>query len=106
MSETPQERPINRMPISEDLERRLGKRFQRQYQDPAVRQEIMQCPPVSAQLIAHLRLMFSDPGKEAHPTNPLLPQLLTIQYGCEKVLDYLERHHNMQSGKAREDLGV
>ena len=87
------------------LEQKLGAQIMNKRQDAELN-DLMQCPPVPPQLIAHLRLKFSDPGAEAKPTNPLLAQLLTIQYGCEKVLLYLEKHYEMQSAQARREREI
>lgn len=93
------------MQVSERLERRLGA----QHNQERAREErlaLMECPPVSARLIAHLEIMFSDPGKSANATNPMLGQLLTIQFGCAKVLNYLKAQHDRQSEVARGGMEV
>jgi len=74
--------------------------------DKAEARQAIECPPVSPHLLRHLRLLFSDVSKEAKPTNPLLPQLLTVQYGCDKVINYLERQYDAQSKAAREERGI
>jgi hypothetical protein len=91
--------------LPDKLERALGAQADLDRKRQEARQAI-ECPPVSPHLLRHLRLMFSDPSKEAKPNNPLLGQLLTIQYGCDKVLNYLERQYEAQSQAAREERGI
>lgn len=88
------------MPLPDKLEQRLGASFMQGRAEQA-RRDLVQCPPINPQLLAHLRMMFSDPGREAKPTNPMLGQLLTIQYGVEKVLNYMEKMYDAQSEAAR-----
>ncbi len=91
--------------ISERMERMIGA-ASADTRDDAEKQTLMQCPPVNPHLIKHLRMMFSDPGRAAKPTNPLLGQLLTIQYGVEKVLNYLQAQYDGQSAEARKARGI
>ena len=93
------------MPLPDKLERRLGAMHDNARED-AERQQAIECPPINPALIRHLEIMFSDPGKAAKPTNPLLGQLLTIQYGCDKVLNYLKGQYAAQSAAARRDRGI
>jgi len=91
--------------LPERLERLIGAQSNTA-RDKAEQNEAIQCPPVSPHLLRHLRLMFSDVSREAKPTNPLLGQLLIVQYGCDKVLNYLQRQYDAQSAAAREERGI
>jgi len=83
------------------LESHLGQQYNNKKLDKQVQDTLVNCPPVHPALLAHLRFKFQDPSKVAKPTNPQLAQLLTIQYGCDKVLNYLEQQYNRQSEAAR-----
>ena len=85
------------------LEGMIGTRYMQQKEDAQLREDLMQCPPVDPRLLRHLALKFQDPSKTAKPTNPQLAQLLTIQYGCDKVLNYLEGQYRLQSEAARRE---
>lgn len=85
------------------LENHIGKQWNAKNMNQEVRETLAQCPAISPHLLAHLRFKFQDPSKVAKPTNPQLAQLLTIQFGCDKVLNYLESQYDIQSSKARED---
>lgn len=71
-----------------------------------LRETLMECPPIDPRLLQHLRLKFQDPSKSAKPTNPLLAQLLTIQYGVDKLLNYMENQYNAQSEAARKEREI
>lgn len=88
------------------LENHIGKQFNKKTLDVQVKETLINCPPVHPALLAHLRFKFQDPTKVAKPTNPQLAQLLTIQYGCDKVLQYLEQQYEIQSAKAREEREI
>lgn len=94
------------MRLPKRLENHLGKQYNKETLDPQIRANMIECPPVHPALLAHLRFKFQDPSKSAKPTNPQLAQLLTIQYGCDKVLQYLENQYNIQSQKAREEREI
>lgn len=91
--------------LPEKLERIIGAQSDLA-RDRAEARQAIECPPVSPHLLRHLRLMFSDVSKAAKPTNPLLAQLLTVQYGCDKVLNYLQSQYDAQSRAAREEKGI
>jgi hypothetical protein len=91
--------------LPERLERLMGAQSNVARDKSEARQAI-ECPPISPHLIRHLRLMFADVAKEAKPTNPLLAQLLTVQYGCNKVVNYLQNQYDAQSKAAREEKGI
>lgn len=88
------------------LENHIGKQINQSKLDAQVRDNLINCPPIHPALLAHLRFKFQDPANAAKPTNPQLAQLLTIQYGCDKVLQYLENQYNIQSAKAREERAI
>jgi len=91
------------MPYSGRLEQFLGQQYTRTREDEF--QELTNtCPPVDPRLIAHLRKVFG-PATKVKPNNPELGQLLFIQYGVDKVLDYLQGHYDNQSLAARKDHG-
>ena len=94
------------MMLPRGLEAHVGSKFMKQKVDVELQQTLRECPPVSPHLIAHLRFMFQDPTDKAAPNNPQLAQLLTIQYGVDKVICYLEKHYNGQSEKAREEREI
>lgn len=87
------------MPLPENLEQRLGARvMQEREQQEQVRTPI--CPPVDPHLIGHLRVVFQKLG-DVKPAHPQLSQLLLIQHGVDKVIDYLQKHYDNQSLAAR-----
>lgn len=91
--------------LPEKLEQKLGAQHMQKLDD-AERNQAMECPPVSPHLLRHLRLMFADITRAAKPNNPMLGQLLTIQFGCNKVIDYLQQHYEAQSAAARKERQV
>jgi len=90
--------------VTQNIERRLGE-LHNQTRVAAEQAALRQCPPVSPSLLAHLELMFSYPV-EVSPKHPQLSQLLIMQLGVEKVLDYLRRHYDSQSELARKAHAV
>lgn len=92
--------------VSERLQAHLGKAFMQAKADDQMREDLMQCPPISPQLLRHLAFKFQDPSKSAKPTNPQLAQLLTIQFGCDKVINYLTNQYNAQSEAARKEREI
>lgn len=90
------------MRLPRGLEAHQGSKYMNQKLDVELQNTLRECPPVSPHLIAHLRHMFQDPTDKAKPNNPQLAQLLTIQYGVDKILCYLEKQYNRQSAEARE----
>lgn len=85
------------------LESMIGTRYMQQKEDAQLREDLMQCPPIDPRLLRHLALKFQDPTDTARPTHPQLAQLLTIQYGCDKVIKYLEKQYAIQSEVARRE---
>lgn len=69
----------------------------------AFEQLTLACPPVDPNMVAHLRKVFGKNAPKAH--NPLLTQLLTVQYGIDLVISYLDSRYNHQSATARKELG-
>jgi len=76
-----------------------------QQRDTKQDRALIECPPVPPALVAHLDKMFSYPI-DSKVTNPQLSQLLMIQYGVEKVLNYLKMHYDQQSQLAREKHAI
>jgi hypothetical protein len=85
--------------LPEMLERKLGQMHMQARKELADSQ-VPVCPPVSPALLSHLEMMFKYPV-DAKPGHPQLAQLLTIQYGVEKVLTYLRKHYDSQTEIAR-----
>jgi hypothetical protein len=71
-----------------------------QKKDEVIRRESMACPPIQPLLIQHLKQRF-QPARKIRPDHPQLQQLLMVQYGVEKVIDYLEGQYDRQSLEAR-----
>lgn len=94
------------MILPRGLEAHQGNKYMKHKLDAELQNTLRECPPVSPHLIAHLRHMFQDPTERARPNNPQLAQLLTIQYGVDKVLLYLEKQYDQQSAAAREERGI
>jgi hypothetical protein len=92
--------------LSERLQQHLGARIMQQQDEVIERESKFHCPPVDPMLIKHLKYMFQDPVDKAKPTNPQLAQLLTIQYGCDKVINYLTKQWEQQSAAARKDREI
>lgn len=91
--------------LPDKLEAKIGAAMMGQRQTAIDKQQAVQCPPVSPHLLKHLEIMFSYPV-DAKPGNPQLSQLLMVQYGVEKVLNYLRYHYEGQSAEARKEHGV
>lgn len=87
------------------LEAKIGAAVLGKRQEAIDKQQAVQCPPVSPHLLKHLEIMFSYPV-DAKPGNPQLSQLLTVQYGVEKVLSYLRYQYDGQTAEARKEHGV
>jgi len=87
------------MPISERLEQFINGMYLKQHNSPD-QAKVPECPPIDPQLLAHLDYMFQYPvaAKAGHPQ---LGQLLTVQFGIEKVLSYLKEHYEHQTAVTR-----
>lgn len=85
------------------LEQHMGKQHNAAREDQ-FKEDLMNCPPVDPRLMAHLKTcMFTDIGA-ASPKHPQLGQMLLVQHGVNKVLDYLTARHAQQSEQIRKEL--
>lgn len=85
--------------LPNDLQRRLGAQANIDREEQLAR-KLPECPPVDPNLVAHLNAVFTYPVR-VKPFHPQLAQLLTVQYGVEKVIDYLKEAYKVQSELAR-----
>ena len=92
-------------PLQQLQERKLGNiEFDRRTAEFEAQCKI--CPPISAQLLKHLDVMFADPATKIKPNDPMLPQHLIVQYGIDLIKRYLAKQHKAQSEAAQKGRTV